>query len=97
MAAATDLEIIVADDSKLVVTLGERRPVPIEVVQFGWRHTGRMIERLGCRAELREVEGSPFISDEGHYILDAPIPLPELAAPEGEANFRSREPERVGQ
>jgi ribose 5-phosphate isomerase A len=85
VAVATDLEIIVADDSKLVATLGERRPLPIEVVRFGWRQTGRTIERLGCRAELREVEGSPFISDEGHYILDChfgPIAEPESLARE---------------
>ena len=85
VAVATDLEIIVADDSKLVTTLGEGRPLPVEVVRFGWRQTGRTIEHLGCRAELREVEGSPFISDEGHYILDChfgPIAEPESLARE---------------
>jgi ribose 5-phosphate isomerase A len=85
VAAATDLEIIVADDSKLVTTLGERRPVPVEVVQFGWRHTSRTIKRLGCKAELRQAQDSPFISDEGHYILDChfgPIADPEALARE---------------
>jgi ribose 5-phosphate isomerase A len=74
VAMASDREIIVADESKLVTTLGERQPVPVEVVRFGWRRTADALERLGCNAALREVEGCPFTTDEVHYILDCRFP-----------------------
>jgi ribose 5-phosphate isomerase A len=75
-ALATKMEIIIADESKLVCTLGERSPVPVEIEPFGWRHTQARLERLGCRAVLRPrapgsgAEGAPFVTDNGHYILD---------------------------
>jgi len=77
--------VIVAETDKLVDRLGERRRVPVEVVRFGWTETrGRLLAVLGD-AELRaDGEGAPFVSDEGHYVLDCPIPagagLPALAA-----------------
>ena len=77
--------VIVAETDKLVARLGERRRVPVEVVRFGWTETrGRLLAVLGD-AELRtDGEGAPFVSDEGHYVLDCPIPagagLPALAA-----------------
>ena len=70
VAASTECLTVIADDSKLVGTLGERMPVPIEVVKFGWRRTAERIEQLGGRPGLRQVDGEPFASDEGHYILD---------------------------
>jgi ribose 5-phosphate isomerase A len=60
-------------------------PVPIEVVIFGWQRTSAAIERLGGRPVLREREGVPFRTDEGHYILDTrfePIADPERLAAE---------------
>ena len=70
VATASNLQIIIADGSKLVTTLGERMPVPVEVVKFGWRRTAEALERLGGSPALRERDGQPFVSDEGHYILD---------------------------
>lgn len=85
VAVASDEEVIIVDEGKLVGTLGERMPVPIEVVVFGWRRTAAAIERLGGRPRLREQDGSPFRTDEGHYILDTrfePIADPERLAAE---------------
>ncbi len=87
VAAASDQEIIVADDSKLVSRLGERRPVPVEVVRFGWQQTARRLERLGCSVNLRigDDTPTPFVSDEGHLLLDCafgPIPDPAKLASE---------------
>jgi ribose 5-phosphate isomerase A len=85
VATSTELEIIVADDSKLVQTLGERKPVPVEVVKFGWRRTAAALERLGSQPVLREAGEGPFLTDEGHYILDCrfpPIAEPERLAAE---------------
>jgi ribose 5-phosphate isomerase A len=67
--------VIVAESHKLVARLGERWRLPVEVVCFGWRGTrARLLELLGD-AELRAAaDGSPFVSDEGHHILDCAIP-----------------------
>jgi ribose 5-phosphate isomerase A len=70
IATASAREVIVADQTKLVSRLGERTPVPVEVVAFGWRRTAATLEQLGCRASRREFGGEPFVTDEGHYILD---------------------------
>jgi ribose 5-phosphate isomerase A len=74
VARASDQEIIIADESKLVGRLGGDRSLPVEIVQFGWRQTARELERLGCRAALRLNGESPFVSDEGHYLLDCHFP-----------------------
>ena len=62
-------EIIVVDESKLKERLGAF-PLPVEVVPFGWEATKKAMEALGCEAALRPANGSPFITDNGNYILD---------------------------
>lgn len=89
VAGASDRMIVIADDSKLVDTLGAF-PLPIEVAPFGLRATHLSIEALSSRLSLsgpialRETsEGKPFVTDGGHYILDASfgvIPAPEPLA-----------------
>jgi ribose 5-phosphate isomerase A len=67
--------VVVAEASKQVERLGERFRLPVEVVRFGWADTRRRLSALLPDAELRTDEGSePYVTDEGHYILDAPIP-----------------------
>jgi ribose 5-phosphate isomerase A len=56
--------LVVVDRSKLVDKLGAA-PVPVEVVQFGWRATARQIQGLGAKPERRD-----FVTDSGNYILD---------------------------
>jgi ribose 5-phosphate isomerase A len=75
--------VVVAETVKKVDRLGEAFRLPIEVVRFGWRDTRRRLARFLPDAELRSTdEGSePYVTDEGHYILDAPVPPDaELAA-----------------
>ena len=77
--------IIVVDASKPSPILGSRRPVPVEVVEFGWRAQVRYLESIGARVHLRPGVGrAPFRTDEGHLILDCafgPIQRPrDLAA-----------------
>lgn len=62
--------VIVATAEKLVPQLGVRLPLPVEVVPFGWRHTARALEGIGCDPMLREANGGPFVTDGDHYILD---------------------------
>jgi ribose 5-phosphate isomerase A len=68
--------VVVAEAPKKVDRLGEHFPLPVEVVRFGWRDTRRRLAHLLPDAELRNTEDGPqpYLTDEGHYILDGPIP-----------------------
>jgi ribose 5-phosphate isomerase A len=68
--SAADRFIVVVDESKLVQRLGERAPVPVEVVPFGWRTLLPFFEAQGARPILRTADGQPFVTDGGHYIID---------------------------
>lgn len=70
VALAAGRFVAIVDESKLVASLG-RRPLPIEVVRFLWPDTGRRLTALGLSWELRGGVAAPFVTDEGHYILDA--------------------------
>jgi ribose 5-phosphate isomerase A len=90
VAVASARMVVIADQSKWVTALG-RFPLPIEIVPFGAKATHRAIEAVltaaGCAgpAVLRKArDGQVFITDGGHWILDAhcrhiPDP-PSLAA-----------------
>jgi ribose 5-phosphate isomerase A len=69
VASLSDKLLIVADESKPVAQLG-KFPLPVEIVPFAWQATRRQVEALGCAAELRGGEASPFVTDNGNYILD---------------------------
>jgi ribose 5-phosphate isomerase A len=82
--AAADRFIVVAETAKKVERLGSTRGIPVEVVRFGWRDTRRRLLELIESAELREREDrEPYVTDEGHYIVDCVPPadgdLAELA------------------
>ena len=68
--------VVVAEVTKRVERLGEGFRLPVEVVRFAWRDTRRRLGGLLPDAELRTSEdgSAPYITDEGHYILDATIP-----------------------
>jgi ribose 5-phosphate isomerase A len=68
--------VVVAEAVKKVERLGEGFRLPVEVVRFGWRDTRRRLAGLLPESELRSTEdrSEPYVTDEGHYILDAPIP-----------------------
>jgi ribose 5-phosphate isomerase A len=68
--------VVVAEASKKVERLGEGFRLPVEVVRFGWGDTRRRLSSLLPDAELRRTEdgSDAFVTDEGHYILDCPIP-----------------------
>jgi ribose 5-phosphate isomerase A len=68
--------VVVAETAKKVDRLGEHFPLPVEVVRFGWRDTRRRLAHLLPGAELRLADdgSQPYVTDEGHYILDAHIP-----------------------
>jgi ribose 5-phosphate isomerase A len=77
VAAASARVVVIADASKLVGTLGAY-PLPVEVNRFGLGATRRAIETVMKEADaagglqLRQTTaGEPFVTDGGHYILDA--------------------------
>ena len=77
--------VIVAESRKLVGRLGEGWRLPVEVVRFGWEGTRLRLLELLTDAERRSgADGTPFVTDEGHHILDCAIrpesDLRELAA-----------------
>ena len=82
--AAAGHVVIVAESPKLVDRLGATRPLPVEVVRFAWPTTRRRLLDLVPSATLRRTPGGlPFVTDEGHHLLDCAIPdgdLPALAA-----------------
>lgn len=78
VANASNRLVIIVDESKIVPQLGTHAKVPVEVAQFGWPATARVLESLKGNPGLRlRAAGQPFITDGGNYILDCafgPIP-----------------------
>jgi ribose 5-phosphate isomerase A len=77
VAAASARMVVIADESKWVPLLGAF-PLPIEVMPFGLAATKRAVEMAcaaaGCpgpTALRRGKDGHAFVTDGGHWILDA--------------------------
>jgi ribose 5-phosphate isomerase A len=71
VASAGRAMIVVADESKLVARLGERAPLPVEVVGFALPVCERALCDLGWEATRRRAaDGTPFVTDEGNAIVD---------------------------
>ena len=87
VAAASDRMIVIADDSKWVERLG-RFPLPIEVVPFGLAATRRAISDVfaargvaGALEVRKGRDGHAFVTDGGHWIVDAHLgAIPDAAA-----------------
>ena len=89
VALASKHLIIIADETKNVARLG-RFPLPLEVVSFGMAATQArlqaVLEAHGCKVTLslrKKSDGSVFLTDSGHVILDAScgvIPAPAALA-----------------
>jgi ribose 5-phosphate isomerase A len=70
IASASRQVVIIADSSKQVAVLGEF-PLPVEVIPFAQPLVAKRITALGATVKLRQdTKGNPFITDEGHHILD---------------------------
>ena len=72
--------VVIADASKRVDRLGAF-PLPVEIVPFAARPLIARIEDLGATVMLRRAGAGPFVSDEGHHILDCAFG--EIADPVG--------------
>ena len=79
VASASARLIVIADETKWVSALG-RFPLPVEVVPFGLAATRRKVEAAtaaaGCAGPAllrRAKDGHAFVTDGGHWILDAAL------------------------
>jgi ribose 5-phosphate isomerase A len=77
VASASDRMIVIADETKWVDVLGGF-PLPVEVVPFGLAATRRAMERafaesgVSGQTSLRKAkDGHVFVTDGGHWIVDA--------------------------
>jgi ribose 5-phosphate isomerase A len=65
--------IVIADHTKEVDRLGAG-PLPVEVVCFATTLLRSRFEERSWNATVRLENGTPFITDEGHHILDLTVP-----------------------
>jgi ribose 5-phosphate isomerase A len=79
VASASARMLVIADDSKWVAMLG-RFPLPIEVAPFGLAATKRAVEAAtvavgspGPISLRKDKAGHAFVTDGGHFILDAAL------------------------
>ena len=71
VAQASARFVVIVDDAKLVGRLGERAPVPVEVVTFECESHMRWFEALGADPRVRRDEaGDAYVTDNGHLIVD---------------------------
>lgn len=70
VASATLRFIVIADESKVVSTLGAA-PLPVEVIPMAAPLVARSLQRLGFTVSIRRnPDGSRFITDQGNSIFD---------------------------
>ncbi len=69
VAAQSRLFVCIADESKLVQTLG-RFPLPVEVVPMATQRVIRQFAAMGGEARVRMKDGAPLVTDNGQHILD---------------------------
>jgi ribose 5-phosphate isomerase A len=74
--------IILVDPSKLVSHLGERSPIPVEVVPFARAVLAERFTGEGYRVHHRQSDGRPFLTDNGNEILDL-VPRRPIEDPVG--------------
>src|SRR6516164_2197479 len=72
VAAASRRQVILVTTEKLVPRLGARGKVPVEILPFAELFVRRRIQQLpeGLGPAQRVESGRPFVTDNGHWILD---------------------------
>ena len=70
LARAADEFIVLVDQSKLTQRIGERYPIPIEVIPFAWQLAKRTLELQGATGELRPNKDGLAVTSHGSLVLD---------------------------
>lgn len=81
VAAASRRMLVIGTEDKLVRQLGQRCPLPVEVLPLLWERTAEAIAMLGLspvRRPLHTTEGLssqalPYLTDNRNYIVDCGI------------------------
>lgn len=70
VAASAKRFVVIADKSKQVDALGAF-PLPIEIIPMAQQPVLMRLSKMGVTAFVRQTpDGSPFQTDEGHWIID---------------------------
>ena len=69
VAAQSARFVCIADESKLVRTLG-KFPLPVEVIPMATRRVIQQFAALGGVGSIRLKNGKPLVTDNGQYIVD---------------------------
>jgi ribose 5-phosphate isomerase A len=69
VAAQSAKFVCIADESKLVKTLG-KFPLPVEVIPMAAQRVIRQFAAMGGQAQIRLKDGQPLITDNGQIIVD---------------------------
>jgi ribose 5-phosphate isomerase A len=70
LAASCDEFWVLIDAGKRVEYIGQRYPVPVEVLPFAWRMVRAALTRIGGRAELRTSGDGLAVTSHGCLVLD---------------------------
>ena len=75
VARASAHRVYLIDEAKVVKRLGEKAPLPIEVMEFGFASVRAALGRAGLKGPRRAREdGSAYRTDNGCAVIDAPLP-----------------------
>jgi ribose 5-phosphate isomerase A len=69
---AAKRNVVIVDASKMSKRLGEKWPVPVEVLVFAHGATREHLARLG-KPVLRQKEGAPVKTDAGNLVFDLAV------------------------
>ncbi len=72
MARGADRFVVMVDRSKLVSRIGEKYPIPVEVMPFAWALVKASLEKLGGKGDLRQnaAKDGLAITSHGSLVLD---------------------------
>ena len=73
VAASSRRFVVLVGYEKIVKWLGERGPLPVEVIPFGLSLVTAKIKAMGMTPQVREKEGQKYITDNGNLILDCAV------------------------
>src|SRR4029077_2809143 len=78
VAGASASQVIIVGEEKLVRALGERGPIPVEVIPFAEWPVVRDLEALGLAPTRRlDPSGSrPLVTENGNLIFDCALSAP---------------------
>ena len=78
VSSASRRRITIIGPNKQVARLGLKMPIPVEVSPFGLRHVERRLQALGATTAVRrELDGSLYLTDGGHRIIDVAFADPD--------------------